>query len=73
MRSCRGSQPRELVEEEAKARGKSGKRPVGCHAIAREAPRASLLLSPPLQALLLGHPSRTSVDGKWVREGCFFD
>jgi len=36
---------------------------------ARAAPRASLLLSQPLQTLPLGHPHRVSEDDKWVREG----
>jgi hypothetical protein len=40
---------------------------------ARAATRASLLLSEPLLALLLEHPSRVSIAGKWVREGCFSD
>ena len=40
---------------------------------ARAAPRTSLLLSQPLQALLLGHLSRVSVAGKWVSKGCFSD
>ena len=34
------------------------------------APRTSLPLSQPLQALPLGHPRRVSEDGKWVRESC---
>jgi len=37
------------------------------------APRTSLSLSQPLQALPLKHPHRVSKDGKWVREGCFSD
>ena len=40
---------------------------------ARAAPRTSLLLSQALQALLLDHPHGVREDGKWVREGCFFD
>ena len=35
---------------------------------ARAAPITSLLLSQPLQALLLGHFHRVSEDGEWVRE-----
>ena len=40
---------------------------------ARAAPRTSLLLTQPLQALLVGHRSRVSVADKWVRKGCFSD
>ena len=35
---------------------------------ARAATRIRLLLSQPLQALLLGHPSGVSVAGKWVKD-----
>ena len=72
----RERQLKELQEEEAKARGRSsrgrGKRKGrGCDEEARWAPmllapRASLLLSQPLQTLPLGHPHRVSEDAKRV-------
>ena len=78
VRSCRGrgssrscKRKRQRQEEEAaegEARGRSEavmKRPVGrpCMLLA---PRASLLLSQPLQTLPLGHPHRVSEDAKRV-------
>jgi len=64
MRSWqRQRQPRELAEAEAKGRGCKEARGASMHA----APRTSLLLSPALQALPLGHPHRVSENDKWVR------
>jgi len=78
VRSCRGRgssrsckrkrqrQEEEAVEGEARGRGEAVmKRPVGrpCMLLA---PRASLLLSQPLQTLPLGHPHRVSEDAKRV-------
>ena len=56
-------QLKELQEEEAKARGEAGKRPVGRPRGSKNKP----LLSKPLQK----HPYR--VRGKCVREGSFSD
>jgi len=65
---------RQLMElAEAKARGAAVKRPVGRPCMLLQEQASSSHKPPPLQALPLGHPHRTSEDGKWVREGCFSD
>ena len=70
-RPCRGRGSSGIWQRHNKGKGR------GCEEVRgasmHAAPRTSLLLSQPLQALPLGLPHRVREDGKWVRAGCFSD